>query len=252
MTKTALITGATAGIGAEFARQLAAQQWNLVLVSRKAERLSQSVDDLSIRYGVVVEALVADLTNREHLAIVEDRLRDDEKPIDLLINNAGFGLKNPFDENGLAREQEHLDVLVQAPMRLTHAALGSMLERASGRIINIASVAGFIPRGTYGASKAWVISFSRWANIFYRGRGVRVTAVCPGFVRTEFHERMRVTTTNIPDWMWLTTEQVVREGLRDNLKGRAISVPSVRYKAAVALTKVLPARFVAEQGKRGR
>ncbi|MFC4223224.1 SDR family NAD(P)-dependent oxidoreductase [Lysinibacter cavernae] len=250
--RTALITGATSGIGAEFARQLAARRYDLVLVARDTGRLEMAADSLNLRYGVEVEVLTADLVDDAGLAEVEARLQHPTDRIDLLINNAGFGLRKPFDENTIDDEQRHLDLLVRVPMRLTHAALQGMLTNGAGRIINVASVAGFIPRGTYGACKAWVISFSRWANIFYRNRGVSVTAVCPGFVRTEFHERMRVQTTNIPDWMWLETEQVVREGLRDSLRGRAVSVPSLRYKAAVVLATILPKRVTAEQGKRGR
>ncbi|WGD38264.1 SDR family oxidoreductase [Lysinibacter sp. HNR] len=250
MTDTALITGATAGIGAEFARQLARRGWNLVLVARNAERLEHIADDLQQRFQINVEVITADLTQQEQLKTVENRLRDRARPIELLVNNAGFGLKKPFEQNDLEEEQSHLDILLRVPMRLTHAVLPGMLERGKGRIISVASVAGFIPSGTYGASKAWVISFSRWANIFYRARGVKITALCPGFVRTEFHDRMRVSTEQIPEWMWLSPEQVVWEGLRDNYRGRAVSVPSARYKIAVALTRVLPARVAVQRTRK--
>ena len=139
-------------------------------------------------------------------------------------------------------------------MRLMHAALGPMLQRRSGRIVNIASVAGFIPRSTYGACKGWLISFSRWANGRYAGKGVTVTAVCPGFTHTNFHERMGLAPgqEGIADWLWLDARDVVAESLHDIARGRAVSVPSLRYKALVALTRVLPTGLVARVGEQGR
>ena len=139
-------------------------------------------------------------------------------------------------------------------MRLAHAALGPMLTRGSGRIINVASVAGFIPRGTYGAVKAWVVSFSRWANVRYAGRGVTVTAVCPGFVHTNFHERLGLPPgqEGIPSPMWLNAADVVREALRDSARGKAVSIPSLRYKLVVGLTRLVPTSLVVRAGETGR
>ncbi len=247
----ALITGATAGLGAEFARQLAADGYDLVLVARNAERLAERAAELRAT-GVNVEVLAADLTDPQQLEGVAARLAQAEHPVGVLVNNAGFGLPAEFEQNEYAREAQHLQLLVAAPMRLTHAALPGMIARGGGQIINVASVAGFIPRGSYGACKAWVIQFSRWANLAYRSRGVRVTAVCPGFVHTEFHERMAVDTGTIPAWMWLEPAQVVREGLRDARRGRSVSVPSLRYKALVGLSRVLPDSVTAQAGARGR
>ncbi len=130
-------------------------------------------------------------------------------------------------------------------MVLTHAALGGMLERGEGRIINVASVAAFLPRGTYSAAKAWLVSFSRWANLAYRSRGIQVTAVCPGFTHTEFHDRMGMDKSVAPSWTWLRAERVVREGLADNERGKAVSVPSRRYKVVAAVAKLAPARLMA-------
>jgi short-subunit dehydrogenase len=245
---TALITGATAGIGAEFARQLAGRGYDLVLVARDATRLDERAIELRAA-GVDVEVLAADLTTPEGLGAVEHRL---SRGIQYLVNNAGFGLVPPFDENDIDAEQNHLDLLVTAPMRLSHAALRAMLPRGSGTIVNIASVAGYTPRGTYGAAKAWVLSFSRWANIHYRPRGITVTAVAPGFVHTEFHERMNVDKSTVPSFLWLTADHLVRVALRDVDRGKAVSVPSLRYKFVVGLSKVLPARVVAKGALRGR
>ena len=248
----ALVTGATSGIGAEFARQLAQRGHDLVIVARSAARLEEVAARLRATTGAGVEVLAADLSTREGLRAVEDRLGTSASPIGVLVNNAGFGLQRPFDENSVDEEQELLDVLVTAPMRLCHAALRQMVPRRSGVIINIASVAAYTPRGTYGAAKAWLLSFSRWANIHYRGRGITVTAVAPGFVRTEFHERMDVRTDTIPDALWLRAEMLVRLALRDVDRGSAVSIPTARYKLLVALSRVLPARVVAAGALRGR
>jgi short-subunit dehydrogenase len=241
----ALITGATAGLGAEFAVQLAAAGSDLVLVARNSERLAERAAELRERFGVDVEVLAADLTDPASLKRVEARASATERPISMLVNNAGYGLVAQFDRNSVEQEDHHLALHVRAPLRLMHAALRQMLPRHSGTILNVASVAGFTPRGSYGAAKAWVLSFSRWANWHYRSGGVRVTAVAPGFVRTEFHQRMGVRAERIPRMLWLEAPRVVRTALRDAARGKAISVPSLRYKALVALTHVLPTSVIA-------
>ena len=241
----ALVTGSTAGIGAEFARQLAAKHHDLVLVARNADRLEKIADELRSRYSIAVEVMVADLQLPTGIAAVEARVESRENPVDVLVNNAGYGLRHPFDENVIDDERRLLDLLVAVPMRLSHAALRQMLPRRSGTIINIASVAGFVPRGTYGAAKAWLLSFSRWANIAYRARGVTVTAVAPGFVRTEFHERMAVRSDTVPAFLWLDVSTVVRIALRDVARGKAVSVPTLRYRIIVGLGRVLPLRLAA-------
>lgn len=248
----ALVTGATTGLGLEFATQLAADGYDLVLVARSADRLVERARQLGERYSVDVEVLAADLTEPAQLAVVEARMAAAERPVSVLVNNAGYGLLRPFEENTVSQEDHHVALHVRVPLRLTHAALQQMLPRRTGLILNVASVAGYTPRGTYGASKAWVLSFSRWANWYYRRRGVTVSAVAPGFVHTEFHQRMGARKEQIPRFLWLDAPRVVRTALRDARRGKAISVPSVRYKVIVALTKVLPTSLIATGSLMGR
>ncbi|MGV2983471.1 SDR family NAD(P)-dependent oxidoreductase [Microbacterium sp. AGC85] len=250
---TALITGASAGLGAEFAHQLAARGADLVLVARSEDALETLAAGLRETYGVLVDVLVADLVVEADVQRVAARIAEPGHPIDLLVNNAGFGLPLHFAENDIDEEVRHLRIHVEAPMRLMHAALGAMRGRG-GRIINVASVAGFISRSTYSACKQWLIGFSRWANAEYARDGVTVTALCPGFTHTSFHERMGLEPgrEGVPAIGWLRAEDVVREGLRDAAAGRAVSIPSLRYKAVVALTRILPSSLTARAARRGR
>lgn len=247
---TALVTGSSAGLGAEFARQLAEEGHHLILVARDAGRLATAAGHLERDYGVTVEVLPADLTDDAGVAAVVARLRDASRPVDVLVNNAGIGLQKPFDENPVEDELKHLRLHVQTTLELCHAALQEMLPRGTGRIINVASVAAFATRGTYGAAKAWELSFSRWANVNYGPSGVKVTALCPGFTHTEFHQRMGIDKAAMPRWMWLDARRVVRDGLADNARGKAVSIPSLRYKAVVAATRLLPARFARGPARR--
>jgi uncharacterized protein len=247
---TALVTGATAGLGAEFARQLAGQGHNVVLVARDAARLRAKAAELEQRYSIRAEVLAADLADDAGVAAVVARLSDPARPVDILVNNAGMGLLRSFAENDIRDEKRHLKLHVESSMELAHAALQGMLLRQSGRIINVASVAAFLPRETYSAAKAWLVSFSRWANLAYAKRGVRVTAVCPGFTHTEFHDRMGMDKTVAPRWMWLEPERVVREGLADNERGKAVSIPAKRYKWLATVARVLPSRLVAGPPRR--
>jgi short-subunit dehydrogenase len=237
---TALVTGPTAGIGRSFADQLAARGHDLVLVARTEARLAEVAEELRREHGVRVEVLAADLTDRAQLAVVEARLADPDRPVELLVNNAGFGLKERFLDNDADAETAMLDVLVTAVLRLTHAALGAMSERGHGGIINVSSVAAFLPRGTYAAAKAWVNSFTEWAANEYRPRGVTVMALCPGFTKTEFHERMDVKRGTGP--LWLDPDKLVATALADFDKGRVYSIPSPQYKAIVTLSRLIPNR----------
>ena len=237
---TAVVTGPTAGIGQVFARRLAERGYDLVLVARDQDRLKILADDLATSYGVQSEVLVADLSDRDGMAIVEDRLADPARPVDLLVNNAGFGLKRRFLDNPVDQEQAALDVLVTAVMRLTHAALGPMTGRGSGGIINVASVAAYQPRGSYSAAKAWVTTFGAWAAEEYGKQGVRIMTLCPGFTRTEFHARMQVRRETVPRPLWLDVDRVVDEALADWDAGKRLSIPSKRYKLIVSVSRHVP------------
>ncbi|MFC1407706.1 SDR family NAD(P)-dependent oxidoreductase [Streptacidiphilus sp. N1-12] len=237
---TALITGATAGIGAAFARRLAKDGTDLVLVARDGERLAGAAAALGAEFGTGVEVLVADLATDEGIAAVEARLADPERPVDLLVNNAGFGLRDGFLTVPLAQELAMVKLHIEAVLRLTTAAVPGMRERGRGGVVNVASVAAFLPRGTYGASKSWVVQFTQGAARDLAGTGVRLLALCPGFTRTEFHQRAEVDMSEVGGWMWLSADRVVDDALRDLARGRSVSIPSRRYKVLVAAARKAP------------
>ncbi len=241
---TALVTGATAGIGAEFARQIAARGDDLVLVARDGDRLQAYADELTARHRVRCEVLGADLADRAALRRVEERLADPALPVDLLVNSAGFGVNQHFLGGDVDAEQAMLDVLVTAVMRLTHAALPGMVARGTGGVINVSSVAGFIAGGSYSAAKSWVTVFSESVDRQVADTGVTVMALCPGFTHTEFHERGGMDVSHLPDWLWLDAPDLVRAALADFRRGRVVSVPGAQYKAITTLTRVLPRPLV--------
>lgn len=249
---TALVTGATAGLGTEFCTQLAAQGHDLVIVARDKARLDEAAARWHAQFAIHVEVLAADLVTDEGTALVAARMALESNPVTLLVNNAGFGLRGNFADNHLDVELAHLRIHTQTPLVLMHAAINSMGVRGGGRIINVASVAAFTPRGSYSAAKAMVVNFSKWSNLFYAKRGITVTALCPGFVRTEFHDRMGLDKSSIPAWGWLKAQNVVRQALIDNEAGKSLSIPSKRYKAAVALARFAPDALVERLARRGR
>lgn len=245
----ALVTGPTAGIGNAFARRLAADGHDLVLVARDAARLAQVAEELRARHGVEVEVIAADLTDRAALDRVADRVRDPRRPVDVLVNNAGFGPKQRIHEGDLDVELRLVDVLVTAVLVLTHAALPGMVARGRGTVITVSSVAGFMPGGTYSAAKAWATTFTASVAAQVAGTGVRATALCPGFVRTEFHQRAGLRMDSMPAWAWLDADRLVDDCLADVAKGRVVSVPSKRYKAATFALRHLPLRFQQRIGR---
>lgn len=242
--RTALITGATSGLGAEFASQIAAQGRHVILVARTAERLAAKCHEVESRYDIHAEGLVADLLTEEGQQAVEARLLSHVDPVELLVNNAGYGLGESFEKTTWDQERDHWRIHTEVPLRLSHAALSTMLARGGGRIINVASAAAFTPRGTYSAAKLAMVNFSEWANLHYAGSGIAVTALCPGLTRTEFHERSGQDASKFPRIGWLRAENVVRQALSDSAAGKPRSTPSLRYKTARLVGNVLPNRTV--------
>lgn len=248
MDMRALVTGASAGLGAEFARQLADDGFALVLVARNADRLDALAAELRSARAVEVEVLAADLTAPGDLERVAARLADGAQPVDVLINNAGFALAVPFHASAIDDERRMHELLSWVPLRLAHAALPGMRERGRGGILNVASLAGRMPSGTYAAAKAQVIALSRSLHARYRSDGVSVTALLPGFVPTEFHERMGVEPTTVPKAGWADASSVVREGLRALRTRRGVAVSDWRYRLAAPLIPLLPDRLIAAAG----
>ena len=245
---TALVTGPTSGIGEAFTRLLAERGHDLVLVARDEDRLAALAESLARAHGVSVEILPADLSDRHQLGVVEQRLTDRDRPISVLVNNAGFGVKARFTRGDISDEQRMLDVLVIAVMRLSHAAAASMGERGEGAIVNVSSVASWLTGSTYSAAKAWVTVFSEGLAGEVAPLGVSVTAVCPGYVHTEFHERADMNMGSVPGWMWLDADRVAAKAMRDVDRGRVLSVTGSQYKAMGALLRHSPRALVRRIG----
>ncbi|WP_456825600.1 SDR family NAD(P)-dependent oxidoreductase [Cellulomonas sp. P5_E12] len=252
---TALITGAAAGLGLEFAWQLATARHDLVLVDRDSERLERLARQLHAAAGVRVEVLVADLAVRSDVARVAERLRSTEIPVGLLINNAGAAPGQRFVGGDLGREESVFDVMVRSVLVLSHAAVGQMTARGRGAILNVASVAALITLGTYSAHKAWVRTFTEGLAVELRGTGVTATVVCPGFVHTEFHDRAGIDMSWLPEIAWLHADDVVATALADVRRGAVISTPSVRYRLGSGAARAMPrsvVRAIGSPRSRGR
>lgn len=236
---TALVTGASAGLGAEYARQLAADGWDLVLVARDRARL-EVIATATRAAGVTVEVLPSDLSVRRDTDRVAERLADAKRPVDLLVNNAGFGFATRFEATDVGVLDAALDVMVRAVMLLSQAAARAMRSRGSGAILNVASVAAELPGGVYAAHKAWVKVFTEGLANDLKGSGVTATAVLPGLVHTEFHERAHVAIAGAPGWMWLKPPQVVKASLRAVRRGRVATTPTLRYRTLLVLSHLVP------------
>ncbi|HET9650013.1 MAG TPA: SDR family NAD(P)-dependent oxidoreductase [Microlunatus sp.] len=237
---TALVTGGTSGIGGAFARALAARGDDLVLVARDADRLAETARDLKERHGVSVETLAADLAQPADVARVAERLSSQDQPIDLLVNNAGFGVRAKLTDADLSPHDHAIDVMVRAVLHLAGAAARAMRERGRGTILNVGSVAGYATLGDYSAIKSWVSVYTESLAVELAGTGVQVTVLCPGWVRTEFHGRARINSSSIPGPLWLDADALVADALADVAKGKVISVPSLRYKVLMVFARHLP------------
>lgn len=237
---TALITGASSGLGLEFAWQLAAAKHNLVLVARSEETLERVAVQIRAVAGVDVEVIVADLGTEPGVAKVVKRLKASTRPVGLLVNNAGYSTGQPFIDGDLGVELTAIDVLVRAVMVLSHAAAGEMVKRGRGAILNVSSIAALTAMGTYSANKAWVKTFTEALAVELRGSGVTATALCPGLVHTDFHRRAGWGTDVYPEIAWLGADTVVSQALADVRRGVVISIPSVRYLVASQIAQRMP------------
>ena len=246
MGSWALVTGATSGIGESFTRLLAENNYNIVLVARDMPRLQERAQGLEQKYSVQTHIIQADLSTDAGCALVEQYIADNH--IDVLINNAGFGINKAFTVSALESEQQLLDVLVRTPMRLMHVALPLMKQHNKGVIINVSSVAGFIAGGTYSSSKSYLTVLTESLHTELSETNVKISALCPGFTRTEFHQRGRMSMKGLPRFMWLDSDALVAKAWSDALKGKAISIPGWQYKLLVFVIQQLPRSIVRKVG----
>ena len=246
MSKWAVVTGATAGIGESFTRILAHEGFNIVLVARDLERMKERATHLESQFNVKTEIVQADLATDDGCAKVEKYIRENQ--IEVLVNNAGFGINKAFSTSALDAEQQMFDVLVRTPMRLMHTVIPGMKQRNSGTIINVSSVASFIAGGTYSASKSYLTVLSESLNTELASSGVKVSALCPGFTRTEFHERGRMKMGGLPKFMWLNSDKLVEQSWKDAVANKPVSIPGWQYKLLVGVISTVPRKFVRQIG----
>ena len=246
MQSWALVTGATVGIGESFTRLLAQNGYNIVLVARDLPRLQERAKSLESTFEIATKVIQADLATDAGCKTIEDFIANNQ--IDVLINNAGFGINKAFTMSQLDAEQQLLDVLVRTPMRLMHVALPGMKERNKGIIINVSSVAGWIAGGTYSASKSYLTVLSESLHTELSSTNVKVSALCPGFTKTEFHQRGRMSMKGLPAFMWLNSDNLVATAWRDAIAGKAVSVPGWQYQLLTFVMRNAPRPMVRKIG----
>ena len=246
MASWALVTGATSGIGESFTRLLAENNYNIVLVARDMPRLQERARELEAKFNVETHNIQADLSTDAGCAVVEQYIANNQ--VDVLINNAGFGLNKAFTISDLDAEQQMFDVLIRTPMRLMHVALPLMKQRNKGVIINVSSVAGYIAGGSYSAAKSYLTVISESLHTELAGTNIRISALCPGFTRTEFHQRGRMTMKGLPSFMWLDSDKLVAKAWSDALKGEAVSIPGWQYQLLVFVIQTLPRSIIRKVG----
>ena len=246
MASWALVTGATAGIGESFCRLLADNNYNIVLVARDLPRLQERAIQLKAKFNVETHVIQADLSTDAGCSVVEQYLASNQ--VDVLINNAGFGLNKAFTMSELEAEQEMFDVLVRTPMRLMHVVLPGMKQRDKGVVINVSSVAGYIAGGSYSAAKSYLTVITESLHTELADTNIKVSALCPGFTRTEFHQRGRMSMKGLPGFMWLNSDKLVAKAWSDALKGKAVSIPGWQYQLLVFVIRALPRSIIRKVG----
>ncbi|MBN1890497.1 MAG: SDR family oxidoreductase [Thermoflexales bacterium] len=248
MKRIALITGASSGIGAAFARRLASQGYDLIITGRRKDKIEALAGELENTYGTAVELVIAELAAPEQVQELVQKIKATPE-LDVLVNNAGFGVLGDFAEGRIEEQVAMIDVHVLATVRLTHAALPAMLARGKGAVINVSSISAWTPlaRNTlYGATKAFLTFFSEALHMELAGSGVRVQALCPGFTRTDFHARLGVEDAQRRDQgpiKWMSPEQVVDASLRGLERGTVVCVPGFWNQLIVGLLGFLPRRL---------
>jgi len=225
---------------------LAENNYNIVLVARDMPRLQERARELEAKFRVETHIIQADLSTDAGCAVVEQYIANNQ--VDVLINNAGFGLNKAFTMSDIDAEQQMFDVLVRTPMRLMHVALPLMKQRNKGVIINVSSVAGFIAGGTYSAAKSYLTVLSESLHTELAGTNIKISALCPGFTRTEFHQRGRMSMKGLPSFMWLDSDKLVAKAWSDALKGEAVSIPGWQYQLLVFVIQTLPRSIIRKVG----
>lgn len=255
---SALITGGTSGIGLAFAHELAAQGLDLVLVARDETRLKESAAELTKAHGIQVETIRADLAKRSDLDPIIERLEDTSRPVEVLVNNAGFGLNASLLDPNTKVQEDAMAVMCTSVLILAGAAARGMKQRGKGTIINVSSVSAWILKGNYSAIKRWVLTYTKALALELAGSGVQATAVCPGWVNTELHARAGVSRPKLPSWAWVEAEEVAQTALAAASNGKVVAVPSRIWQLAVwfldhgpdALPRFVAKKIMSSRSKR--
>ena len=249
MANWALVTGSTSGIGKSFCELLASKGYNLITVARSVEQLNGDAVSLSTKFGIEILVQPADLSDPVEINRVSRFIQESDKNIEVLINNAGFGINMDFLESSRLQQAAMINCMIMAPMELTHVSGLKMKSRSKGFIINVSSVAGFMAGSTYCSAKSWLNVFTESIHQDFKKSGINVHSICPGFTRTDFHNRCNQDVSNVPDYFWLSSDKVARIAWEKVLEGKTMSVPTIHYKILVALHQFAPRWMVILYGK---
>jgi uncharacterized protein len=249
MERWALVTGTTSGIGKSFCTLLATEGYNLVLVSRNLPRMESQARSLETAYKISVEIIQADLADVSQVETVATRCADTARPIEVLVNNAGFGINSDFSTSLIGSQLDLINCMVTTPMRLTHAVIAPMETLKKGLIINVSSVAGFMAGSTYCSAKSWLNVFTQSIYSELKSKGIQIHAICPGFTKTEFHSRCAQDVSGVPDFVWLSPDKVAEIAWKSVRNGRVLSIPGIQYKFLVYLHQYAPSFVVRNYGK---
>jgi short-subunit dehydrogenase len=233
----ALITGGSSGIGLEFSRQLAADHYNVILASRDEDKLAVAARQLRQEYQVEVETISVDLANAKDVERLIARICDENRPVEMLVNDAGFAVHDSLLTEDTSRQMAAFAVMAEAILKLSGAAARTMIARGEGRIINVASTSAWLFAGNYSALKRWVVVYTESLALELRGTGVAATVVCPSWVKTNFHRSAGVDRPDVPRWLWVSAKTVVKSALSASSRGKSHIVPTFRWKVAVCILK---------------